>query len=60
MFYVQVCKSELNGIELGSVVEVENEDENGYWFASICSSNGVLIRYIYIHFNINENECVSI
>jgi len=36
----------LNGIELGSVVEIENEDKNGYWFASVCSSNGVLLKYI--------------
>lgn len=45
-FYLQICKSEQNGIELGSVVEVENEDQNGYWFASVCASKGVLLKYI--------------
>lgn len=48
-FYLQICKSEQNGIELGSVVEVENEDYNGYWFASVCSSKGVIIKYSLIH-----------
>lgn len=36
----------MNGIELGSIIEVENEDQSGYWFASVCSSTGVLIRYL--------------
>lgn len=45
-FHFQVCKSEQNGIELGSVVEIENEDQCGYWFASVCSSKGVLLKYI--------------
>jgi len=45
-FYLQICKSELNGIEIGSVVEIENEDQSGYWFASVCSSKGVLMKYV--------------
>lgn len=45
-FYRQVYKSELNGIEIGSVVEIENEDQSGYWFASVCSSKGVLMKYV--------------
>lgn len=45
-FFYHICKSEQNGIELGSVVEVENEDQNGYWFASVCASKGVLLKYI--------------
>lgn len=44
--YLQICKSEQNGIELGSVVEIENEDQSGYWFATVCSSKGVLIKYV--------------
>lgn len=43
--YLQVNDSEQNGIPLKSVVEVENEDQNGYWFATVCSSKGVSIKY---------------
>ncbi|XP_050534831.1 MBT domain-containing protein 1-like isoform X2 [Daktulosphaira vitifoliae] len=46
-FFCHVCKSEQNGIELGSVIEVENEDGSGYWFASITLSKGVLICLRY-------------
>ncbi|KAL4104178.1 hypothetical protein QTP88_019487 [Uroleucon formosanum] len=46
-FFYHVCKSELNGIEIGSVVEIENEDQSGYWFASVCSSKGVLMNLHY-------------
>ncbi|XP_025406134.1 uncharacterized protein LOC112680298 isoform X2 [Sipha flava] len=52
-FFHHVCKSELNGIEVGSVVEIENEDQNGYWFASVCSSKGVLIN---LHYFGDEND----
>ncbi|XP_029342125.1 scm-like with four MBT domains protein 1 isoform X2 [Acyrthosiphon pisum] len=46
-FFYHICKSELNGIEIGSVVEIENEDLSGYWFASVCSSKGVLMNLHY-------------
>lgn len=42
-FYLQICKSEMNGIELGSVVEVENSDGSGYWFATVRSSEDGLL-----------------
>lgn len=44
--YVQVCKSELNGIEIGSIVEIENDDQDGYFFAIVRSSNGILLKYV--------------
>jgi len=42
----------MNGIEIGSVVEIENEDQNGYWFATICSSKGALMKYAKKNFYI--------
>ncbi|KAL5237491.1 hypothetical protein ACI65C_004901 [Semiaphis heraclei] len=45
--YITVCKSEMNGIEIGSVIEIENEDKNGYWFATVCSSKGALMNLHY-------------
>lgn len=51
-FCLQICNSEMNGIELGSVVEIEYEDKSGYWFASVCFSKGVLIKYVInLYFN---------
>ncbi|VVC28864.1 SLED domain,Mbt repeat [Cinara cedri] len=55
-FFPHVCKSEQNGIELGSVVEVENEDKNGYWFASVCLSKGVSINLHYIGDKNNKHD----
>eukprot|EP00102_Acyrthosiphon_pisum_P026276 XP_016663486.1 PREDICTED: scm-like with four MBT domains protein 1 [Acyrthosiphon pisum] len=46
-FFHHICKSELNGIEIGSVIEIENEDQNGYWFASVCSSKGAILHLHY-------------
>lgn len=48
--FLQVNESEQNGITLKSVLEVENEDNNGYWFASICSTEGSSIQYSSIIF----------
>lgn len=45
-FYLQICKSQQNGIEIGSVVEIENEDQSGYWFATVRESKGVIIKYV--------------
>jgi len=36
----------MNGIEVGSVVEIENEDQNGYWFATVNVSKGALMKYV--------------
>jgi len=45
----------MNGIELGSVVEIENEDGSGYWFAIVCSSKGALIKYVIKYLGIFYN-----
>ncbi|VVC29794.1 SLED domain,Zinc finger, C2CH-type,Sterile alpha motif/pointed domain,Mbt repeat [Cinara cedri] len=54
--FSHVCKSEQNGIDLGSIVEIENEDQNGYWFASVCLSRGVLINLHYIGDKNDEHD----
>lgn len=46
-FFHHVCKSELNGIEIGSIVEIENDDQDGYFFAVVRSSNGILLNLHY-------------
>ncbi|XP_050436078.1 uncharacterized protein LOC126842903 [Adelges cooleyi] len=46
-FFYHVCKSEQNGIELGSILEVENEDDCGYWFANVVLSKGILVCLRY-------------
>ncbi|XP_022172526.1 scm-like with four MBT domains protein 1 isoform X2 [Myzus persicae] len=55
-FFHHICKSEMNGIELGSVVEIENEDKSGYWFASVSLSKGVLINLHYFGDDNDEHD----
>ncbi|XP_060871947.1 scm-like with four MBT domains protein 1 isoform X2 [Metopolophium dirhodum] len=52
-FFHHICESEMNGIELGSVVEIENEDGSGYWFASVCLSKGAFIN---LHYFDDDND----
>jgi len=46
-FFNHICKSELNGIEAGSILEIENDDQSGYWYAIVCSSKDVLLNLHY-------------
>ncbi|XP_022180429.1 scm-like with four MBT domains protein 1 [Myzus persicae] len=55
-FFHHICKSELNGIEIGSVVEIENEDQSGYWFASVCSTEGISINLRYFGDNNDQHS----
>jgi len=48
--YQQACKTELNGIEIGSMAEIENDDQNGYWFVAVYSLKGVLMKYVKKNF----------